>query len=152
MKLAEALIVRGDLQTKLNQMLERIRANAVVQQGDKPSEAPEKLLRQAFGMQEELRDLVVRINRSNITAKIADGRTMMEAIAERDRLKQQHAFLTSAASATKREPDRYGMREIKWVAQLPVAKLQKQADDASKELRELNMRIQEANWKNELEP
>src|SRR5262245_46101487 len=46
----------------------------------------------------------------------------------------------------RKEPARYGVREIKWVATLEVAKLQKQADDLSKSIRELNALIQEANW------
>ncbi|CAG1000425.1 hypothetical protein PHYC_02838 [Phycisphaerales bacterium] len=151
MKLAEALLLRGDIQKRLQLLAERVRSNAVVQQGDKPAENPEKLLRECAGLQKELATLVVRINRTNMKAKLADGRNLMEAVAERDRLKQQHALLLSAAGALKRDPDRYGTREIKWVPQLDGAKLQKQADDVSKTIRELNVRIQEANWKHATE-
>ena len=38
------------------------------------------------------------------------------------------------------------MSEIKWVAALPVALLQKQADDLSRRTRELNVTIPAANW------
>ncbi len=41
MKLAEALLLRSDLQKKLASLRERIVANAVVQEGDKPHEAPD---------------------------------------------------------------------------------------------------------------
>jgi len=37
------------------------------------------------------------------------------------------------------------------VATVDVAKLQKQCDDLSKQLRELNVLIQETNWKVEVE-
>ena len=43
MKLAEALLLRADMQKKLASLRERIVANAVVQEGDKPHEDPEKL-------------------------------------------------------------------------------------------------------------
>ena len=151
MKLAEALLLRADIQKRVQLLGERVPSNAVVQQGDKPAENPEKLLRECTGLQQELAILVVRINRTNMKAKIADGRNLMEAVAERDRLKQQHALFLGAAGALKRDPDRYGTREIKWVPQLDGAKLQKQADDVSGTIRELNVRIQEANWKHETE-
>jgi len=42
------------------------------------------------------------------------------------------------------------VREIKWKATLDVSKLQKQADDLAKSIRELNGAIQQANWSAEL--
>jgi hypothetical protein len=151
MKLAEALLLRAEMQTKVERLRERIAASAVVQQGDKPGESAEKLMREAAGILDDLAALVAGINRANMKHKLPDGRTLMEAIAERDSLKQHHALLLHAAAATKREPDRYGMREIKWVVQLDAAKLNKQADDVAGKLRELNARIQETNWKAKLE-
>lgn len=151
MKLAEALLLRADINTRFARLRDRISASAVVQQGDKPPEDAEKLLREAAGLLNNLADLVLRINRTNLRATLADGRTMTEAIAERDRLKLLHSLLLSSAAATKRDADRYGTREIKWVPKLNVGKLQKQADDVSKKIRELNTRIQEANWKHDVE-
>jgi hypothetical protein len=71
-------------------------------------------------------------------------------MAERDMLTAKHGLLQSAVAATRKEPSRYGAREIKWVAVVPVAKLQKQSDDLAKKLRELNARMQETNWKVEV--
>jgi hypothetical protein len=42
------------------------------------------------------------------------------------------------------------MKEIKWVATVGVAGLQKQSDDLSRKLRELNAQIQETNWQVEI--
>lgn len=150
MKLAEALLLRSDIQKKIASLRDRIVSNAVVQQGDKPHEKPTDLLKQAVGALGELEDLVTKINRTNLKAKLDDGRTLTEAIAHRDMLVAQHALYTAAIAGSKKEPDRYGVREIKWVAMLEVAKLQKQADDLSKKIRELNAQIQQTNWKAEL--
>ena len=150
MKLAEALLLRADLQKKIASLRERIVANAVVQEKDKPNEDPNALMKECFGAIDELEALVVKINETNLSAKLADGRTLTHAIALRDTLKAQHALLQAAIAGARKEPDRYGVREIKWVATLPVAKLQKQSDDVSKKLRELNGHIQEANWKTAL--
>jgi len=56
----------------------------------------------------------------------------------------------AAIGATQKEPDRYSVREIKWVAAVDVAKLQKQSEDLARQIRELNAKIQETNWKIEL--
>lgn len=150
MKLAEALLLRSDLQKKIASLRDRIVANAVVQQGDKPHEKPADLLKQAVGAMGDLEDLVTKINRTNLKAKLPDGRTITEAIAHRDMLAAQHGLYVAAIAGSKREPDRYSAREIKWVATLEVAKLQKQADDLAKKLRELNAAIQKTNWSAEL--
>jgi hypothetical protein len=150
MKLAEALLLRSDLQKKLASLRERIVANAVVQEGDKPHEAPDALMKEAFGVLGELEDLVSRINKTNLDTKLPDGRTLTDAIARRDTLVGQHALLVAAIGGCRKEPDRYGVREIKWVATLEVAKLQKQADDLAKNIRELNGLVQQANWGAEL--
>ncbi|MGE0786339.1 MAG: DIP1984 family protein [Sandaracinaceae bacterium] len=147
MKLAEALLLRADLMKKLASLRERVVQNAVIQEGDEPHEDPQKLLGEAIGVLDQLEDLIARVQETNGKAKLADGRTLARAIARRNALEQQHALLVAALAGTKKEPDRYGVREIKWVATLKVPKLQKQADDLSKKLRELNAEIQETNWK-----
>ncbi len=151
MKIAEALLLRADMQKKLASLRERIGNNAVVQEGVAPHEDPAKLLDEAMGVLKELEAIVVRINRANQTTRLADGRTLMEAIAHRDTLVGRHSLLKYAIDHTHKEPDRYSMSEIKWVAGLNVSSLQRQCDDLAKNIRELNVLIQEANWKAELE-
>lgn len=46
--------------------------------------------------------------------------------------------------------DRYSRNEIKFVRTIDVGKLQKQIDDLSKELRELDVKLQQANWSTDL--
>ena len=150
MKLAEALLLRADLQKKHQSLRDRIVANAVVQEGDEPHEDPDELLKQAVGVLEELESLVAKINEANLRTKLSDGRTLTRAIARRDTLAAQHSLWISAIGGCRKEPDRYGVREIKWVATLKVSKLQKQADDLAKKIRELNALIQQANWVAEL--
>lgn len=149
MKLAEALLLRSEMQTKLAKLRQRIAKAAVVQEGDKPQEQAESLLREASGVVTDLYALIERIHRTNHREKLGDGRTIAQAMAERDRLRQQHALLTFAAESASANPEdgRYSMREIKWVPVLDVAKLHKQADDVSAKMRELNAKLQETNWR-----
>jgi len=150
MKLAEALLLRADIQKKVASLRDRIVSNAVVQEGETPHERPDELMKQAAGALAELEKLVTKIHRTNLATKLADGRTLTDAIAHRDTLVAQHGLTVAAIAGSKKEPDRYSPREIKWVATLPVAKLQKQVDDLAKKLRELNAEIQKANWKADL--
>lgn len=75
---------------------------------------------------------------------------MMESIAERDCLTAQHRLLKEATAASRIESVHYSNSEIKWKPVLKVDALEKQADDLSQKIRELNSSIQEGNWTNEL--
>lgn len=150
MKLAEALLLRGDVQKKLASLRERITRNVLLQEGTAPHEDPNVLLQEATAVIGELEALVVSINVANLAHKLPDGRSLTAAMAHRDSLTQRHALLKSAIDATQKEPNRYSTREIKWVTAIEVSKLQKQTEDLSRQIRELNAKIQECNWQIEL--
>lgn len=151
MKIAEALLLRADLKKKLASLRERIGANALVQEKEKPHEDPAKLIKESLGVLEELEGIGLRIDRANQSAKLADGRVLAAAVAHRDTLAQHHSLLQAAIAACRKEPDRYSMKEIRWVTTLEVAKLQKQSDDLAKQLREINAAIQATNWKADID-
>ncbi len=151
MKIAEALMLRGDMQKKLASLRERIGQNAVVQEGDKPHENASTLIKEAFSVIEELETLVVKINQANSRTKLPNGSTLAESIASRDRLAQQHSLIQHALATSHKEPDRYSISEIKWVATLKVSDLQKKAEDLAKQIREMNAVIQETNWNSALQ-
>ena len=146
MKLAEALLIRADQKKKLLSLRERITKNVRVQEGETPAEEADALIAQAFSLLKEQQASIQQIDRANARGKLADGRLLADVLAERETLIQQHALLIAAIAAVQKEADRYSPREIKWVAQIKVAAVQKQADDLSAKLRNLNARIQEANW------
>lgn len=150
MKLAEALLIRSDMQKKLAQIKGRIRNNVKVQEGDTPSEDPNELLLQASQIISELNQLVERIHRTNATATTENGQSMLTLLVERDMLETRHKLLLDAIEATQQEEDRYSYREIKWNVIVSVSALQKQADDLAVKIRQLNLLIQASNWQIEL--
>ena len=150
MKLAEALLLRSDQQKKLVSLKQHINANVLIQDGDEPSEDPNELLKQVFALTKESQKLVFTIHQTNALAKLNDGRSLLALLTQRDELVERHKVLTSAISNTNREPDRYSSREIKWRKVIPVSSLQKQADDISAKLRDLNVLIQANNWQIDL--
>ena len=150
MKLAEALLIRSDMQKKLAQLKGRIRNNAKVQEGDVPSEDPNELIINASQIISELSALIERIHRTNAIANTDKGQSMLSLLVERDTLEMRHKILIEAIEAANSESDRYSHREIKWHVMVSVASLQKQADDIAMKLRQINIVIQSNNWQIDL--
>ena len=150
MKLAEALLIRSDMQKKLAQIKARIRSNVKVQEGDTPNEDPNALMIDASQIITELSSLIERIHRTNALAKIDKGQSMLTLLVERDTLEMRHKLLIEAIEATDTEADRYRHREIKWNLMISVVSLQKQADDIAMKLRKINIAIQSNNWQIDL--
>lgn len=153
MKLAEALTARADLQRRIEQLRVRITANARYQEGEEPAEDAAALLVEADADLARLRDLIRRINATNSRLDLGADGTMTDALAARDVLRLRHSLLVDAAAAASGASTvfRQMRSELRQLAALPVADLRAQADAAAKELRELDNRIQQANWTHELE-
>lgn len=146
MKLAEALLLRADLQRRLASLRERLEQNVMVQEGDEPIENPTKLLKEVELVVNQLEELVFKINQTNLEHKLANGKTLTQALARRDALISYHSILSSAAENSGRQLVRYSASEIKWIPTVNVADLRKKTDKLAEEIRILNAAIQEANW------
>jgi hypothetical protein len=151
MKLAEALILRADCQKRFEQLKARVLRSAKVQEGDAPPENPQEVLGELERVAAELADLIKRINRTNSSTPFAAARTLSDALAERDVLSLRRAAYVSLAEAAAVTQNLYSRSEVKFVSTVNVAEVQRQADALAKEYRELDARIQEMNWKTELQ-
>ena len=149
MKLAEALTLRADLQKRLAQLRERLKRNAKVQEGDKPAEEPQILLSELDTAAAELANLVTRINLTNCrTTACWRGAelTLTELIARRDALTLKVSILRDFLAEAAAKTDRYSQKEIRILSTVAVAEQQKQLDDLSRDLRELDIELQRMNW------
>lgn len=155
-KLAEALVERKALQERLGRLHTRLAASAKVQEGDTPAEEPGELIEEARRILAEIKRLTMQINFTNLQTVVpgsGEGTSPMEAIAERDRLRDERNLLEQLGNVARLEPNRgYGVtrNEIKWRSTVDVADLQKQIDALSQSYRLLDTRIQEANWLTDL--
>ena len=150
MKIAEALILRADCQKRFAQLKTRLLNNARVQEGDQPAEEPQELIAEIERVAQELLDLIQRINKTNSSTIVEDGKTVSDLLAERDVIGlRRTAYAELAAGASARQ-DRFTRSEVKFVATVNVAEFQKRADGLAKEYREKDARIQELNWQTEL--
>ncbi len=149
MKLAQALILRADTQKRLEQLKGRLLDNAKMQENERPSEDPKLLLKELDRLSDELFRLILAINLTNSNAKF-EGASLTEMIAKKDTLSQKASVLRDFAKSASQKVDLYSNSEIKILSSVDVAMLQKQIDELSKEIRELDMKLQEANWQVDL--
>ena len=149
MKLAAALIERADLQTRLTQLQTRLLNNAKVQEGVKPNEDPKDLLKELDEISKQLEDYIYRINMTN-AATLVDETPLTSLLAKKDVLTKKISILRAFLNESSALVDRYSLKEIKIDSTVDVAKLQKDLDALSKELRELDQKIQEINWTTDL--
>lgn len=149
MKLAEALSLRADLQKRLAQLRERLVNNAKVQEGEPPSEDPIELLKELDTSIAQLEQLIRNINRTNCQTSI-DGVSLTDMIAKRDTLALKNSILQEFVKRASEKFERYSSSEIRVKSTVKVNEMQKKVDRISKELRELDVRIQGLNWTTEL--
>lgn len=140
MKLAEALNIRAELQTKVAELKERIKASAKVLEGDEPCDNVEVLCKEFNETLVQLEDLIYRINLTNVQTTL-DGESLTRMMAKRDVLSMRVKAMHDIVRYVSANDTRYGRNELKY-----VRILRKQADTCAKQYRELDMKIQSLNW------
>lgn len=150
MRLAEALVLRADVQKRLAQLRERLRLSALVQEGEQPPEDPQELLGQLDQLLQQLEGLIIQINQTNMQTRLADGTILTNALARRDILTQRYNILSVLVDTASNRVDRYGRSEIRKLSTVDVAALRQQMDEVARDRRELDTQIQAANWATEL--
>lgn len=110
-------------------------------------------------MLERLQELIRRINRTNAASELEAGLTITDAIARRDVLRLRRAIYAGVADAAAGQgqdgPHGYLMirqmrSELRYVSAVDVPALRRTVDDIAQEFRELDVRIQQANWEVDL--
>jgi len=145
MKLAEALVLRADLQKRLAQLRERLRQSALVQEGEQPPENPEQLLTELDQLLSQLGAMIARINRTNMQTHLS-VEILSDALARRDMLSLRYSIITGLAETAANRIERYGRSEIRKISTVDVAALRRQLDEIARQRRELDTAIQATNW------
>ncbi len=149
MKLAEALQERADINRKIEQLKVRLNNNVLVQEGEKTAEDPDQLKQELDRSIERLAYLMTRINKTNCETEI-DGQTLTEIIARKDALSLKIHLYKDVVYAGSQASYRARNTEIKIKSAISVAGWQAEIDGIAKELRLLDNKLQETNWKTDL--
>ena len=145
MKLAEALSIRADLQKKVAQLKERIKASAKVQEGDEPCDNVKELRKELDGVLVQLEDMIYRINLTNVQT-VLDGESLTRLMARRHVLSMRVKTLQEVVRHVSANDSRFGRNELKYVRTVDVNALREEADTYAKQYRELDLNIQRLNW------
>jgi len=150
MKLAEALQIRADLQRRLAQMPSRLSNNATVQEGSRTTEDPYELMKECDSLFGELENLTLKINLTNSMTRDDEGNTITALIARRDTLKAKADMLRDFLRLAGNLTPRHSSTDIRILPTVNVPELRKKCDALSKQLREVDVRIQGMNWNSDL--
>ena len=149
MKLAEALSIRKDLQTRISQLSTRLLSNVRIQEGDEPAEDPKDLLKELDSCLKQLEEYIYRINVTNLRT-MSGEKSLTQLLAERDVLTKRVSVLQEVFEQASSSSERYSRSEIKYVTTVDVKALRKQIDKLSAQLRQLDIEIQSINFSTEL--
>ncbi len=152
MKLAQALMERSDMQEKLYAIQNRILGNLKVQEGQELIEDPNELMEEYKSVNDRLILMIQAINKTNMKTSIEGGQmSIAEALVKKEQLLNlKHMYEAVVRDATNYQT-RITRNEIKYMNVVDVKEVQKLSDKVSKEYRELDAKIQSANWLTELE-
>ncbi len=146
MKLAEALIMRADVQKRIEQIRSRLGDVARIQEGDIPAENPADLFAELDRALKQFNLLIKQINRTNSQTRFDDDRTITDALADRDTLMIQRTALQGVIRDATGKQRRYGLSEIREQVTVDVGAIIQQVDALSQQFRLLDTEIQRLNW------
>jgi|SRR5947209_3730935 len=150
MRVSEALVLRADIQKRIERLRERLTLSCVVQEGEQPPENPVELMSELDTLVAQLETLIRQINRTNVSATVASGATITDALAHRDMLRLRYSILEGVATKASQRVERYSRTEIRLMPTVDVASIRRQLDDLAREAREIDTEIQAANWTTDL--
>jgi len=147
MKIAEGLLLRADLTKKIEHLVNRIRPILIVSDDKAPQEDPLRLLAQLRKANQDLKSIVIKINRTNNETYIEDNVTVMEALAKRDSLKLLSEKLRNIRQGAQIDNRSSYARQR---ATVDIKALQIEIDQTARAFREIDSKVQEINWLTEL--
>ena len=151
MKIAEALIKRATLKSDTDALKERMKKNVKIQEGDTAQENDIELLETYKQKCDDLYELTTGINKTNQLTKNADGESLAELIARRDKYKEiVKTYKTLYDESVIEKMNRFTRNEIKFVCTVSAEKIQNAIQNYSAKYREIDTEIQRLNWLNDL--
>ncbi|GHO51166.1 DIP1984 family protein [Ktedonospora formicarum] len=146
MKLAKALVLRADLQKRMELLRKRLVNCPKVQEGDAPPEDRTVLCQKGEQVLPQLSTLMVQINRQALHPLLSDGISFTTAIARRDLLSLRQSVLDAASTTM----ERYSPSEVRLVTTAPIGQLRQEDDILVRQRRELDTPIQATNEQTDL--
>ena len=150
MKLAEALQERADLNRNIEQLQDRLSNSVLFQEGEEPVEDVNILKEALDNNIKRLAYLMKCINQTNCQTFI-DSQSLTELIAQKDALSVKIQIYKNIAYTASQGAHRARNTDIKIKSAINVPAWQAEIDTMAKKLRLLDNKLQENNWKTDLQ-
>ena len=148
----EALEERAEAQSRLSRLANRLALASVVREGREPAENPAKLLAELDSVHGRLGALNKIITAANNVCRLADGRTLSEAVVDRDILTRRYASLDALAeSAYKYQYKFIDGKLPDLVSLVDINKVRTASEALSVDRAALDIEIQAASWSFDVE-
>ena len=150
MKLGEALLKRDEYIKRQDDIKKRIKSNVVLRDDNENNENPNDLIKEYIDINNELSDLIIKIENKEHEIKLDIGISISEAVNIRDKLYRELEIYKTVLKELNSKEYRNAKNEIKMKVLVNVKDIQNEADKISKAYSDIDVMIQAANWNADL--
>jgi len=148
MKLAEALLEKAAINTRMSELRDLVVQNGFIQEGDTPIDDANDTLKEFEECYRKLVALERKIIRTNSETTV-NNLTLSQLIGEKKMLKTKSDQLKKIIDSCKTN-NRYSRSEIKHVVIFDLKKLVKENEAITASIRKIEMTLAQTNWQTEL--
>lgn len=150
MKLGEALLKRDEYIKRQDDIKKRIKSNVVLRDDNENNENPNDLIKEYIDINNELSDLIMKIENKEHEIKLDIGISISEAVNIRYKLYRELEIYKTVLKELNSKEYRNAKNEIKMKVLVNVKDIQNEADKISKAYSDIDVMIQAANWNADL--
>ena len=153
MKLGEAILKRDEYIKKQEELKKRVKSNVAVKddnENNENNENPNDLIKEYIDINNELSDLIIKIENKEHEIKLDIGISISEAVNIRDKLYRELEIYKTVLKELNSKEYRNAKNEIKMKVLVNVKDIQNEADKISKAYSDIDVMIQAANWNADL--
>ena len=146
MKLGEAILKRDEYIKKQEELKKRVKSNVAVKDDNENNENPNDLIKEYIEINNELSDLIIKIDNKEHETKLHIGISISDAVRIRDKLYREMEIYKTVLKELNSKDYRNAKNEVKMKVLVNVKDIQAEADKLSKAYSDIDVIIQSANW------
>ena len=146
MKLGEAILKRDEYIKKQDELKKRVKSNVAVKDDNENNENPDELIKKYIEINNELSDLILKIDNKEHETKLHIGISISDAVKIRDKLYREIEIYKTVLKELNSKDYRNAKNEVKMKVLVNVKEIQEEADKLSKAYSDIDVIIQSANW------
>ena len=151
MKLGEAILKRDEYIKKQEELKKRVKSNVAVKDDNENNENPNDLIKEYIEINNELSDLIIKIDNKEHETKLHIGISISDAVRIRDKLYREMEIYKTVLKELNSKDYRNAKNEVKMKVLVNVKDIQTEVDKLTKAYNDIDVMIQSTNWNVDLE-